>query len=619
MVEFSLTERFIFILLLFSAVAAFIFLARKTYSIIRAGKPDPERLSNPAGRIKRVIREVFFQQRVVGGRRIAGIMHCGVFFGFVFFSLETTSMFLEPFNLEYLPVLFGGALPYFRTFMQIIAFICALCMFGLAFRRFVLVKISPDPKSYESGIVALLIILLMFTYIDLTRTHLLPERADWWMHAVIIMVFPVVILRSKHRHIFLAPVSVFLRKPRLWDVSLMNLDFESAESEDDIQLGLETITDIPWKLRFDFFTCVECKRCTDNCPAAQAGMELQPSGFILAGRKACEHGNVDAPVIGTVISEEALGQCTSCMACENVCPVGIEHSQLLSGAKAAQTLALGTGGVATEFLKIMTNYSNPFSAAPEDRSALIEELKLPFYESGRTEYLLWLGCIWSYNPDYKSVVKATQAVLEKAGVSFGVLKNETCCGHHSRRQGEEMQFQMLGEENAKNFIDSNVKKIVTACPHCLNTFKHEYSDYFKGNVIEVIHHSQLFSKLLFDDCLKIGKNSHIGQNVTYHDPCYLGRYEREFKAPRLLIAATGSKLIEMNMRENYSYCCGGGAAGFIIEAKGEKRVDQMRKTQVQKTGAPVLITSCPECKMMLTGAVETTKDLGELLYEYLEK
>jgi heterodisulfide reductase subunit C len=218
--------------------------------------------------------------------------------------------------------------------------------------------------------VAVLIILLMLTYIDMYGTNILSTRVDWWLHAAIILAFPIIILHSKHRHIFLAPVAVYLRKSHLWDVPKMNLDFESVESEDEILLGLETLSAIPWKLRLDMLACVECKRCTDNCPAAIAGQELRPADFIKAGRKALFAGEPDDAVIGTVISEEALGQCTSCMACENICPVGIEHSQLLAGSKAAQTLAMGTGGVATEFLKAVGNYSNPFSATPDVRSAL---------------------------------------------------------------------------------------------------------------------------------------------------------------------------------------------------------------------------------------------------------
>ncbi|KPK93747.1 hypothetical protein AMJ80_05775 [bacterium SM23_31] len=619
MVEISTIEKYIFVLLLVSAVVVFLLFAKNVFFAIISGKPEPKRFNRLHLRIIRFIKEVLFQQRVVGGRPVVGLMHFGVFLGFIFFLFETSNTFLEPFGLAYLPPLLGDALPYFRTFILIISYVVVIGITGLAFRRFVLTKISPDPKSIESGIIALFILLLMLTYIDMHSTHLVYTKIDWWLHVVIILVFPILILNSKHLHLFLAPLNVFLRKFRLWEVEKMNLDIESAESEEEIVLGLETVAAIPWKLRLDFFTCVECKRCTDNCPASQAGMELRPADFIKEGRKALESGKSDVSVIGSIISEKTLGQCTSCMACENICPLGIEHSQLLAGAKAAQTLAIGTGGVAIEFFKNMTNYGNPFASGPDVRTALIEELNLPVFEKGFTEYALWLGCVWSYNPDFKKVVEATAASLKHAGVSFGVLKNEKCCGHHSRRQGEEMQFQTLARENAQMLKDEGVTKIITGCPHCLNTMQHEYEDFLENHKSEIKHHSQIFSELISSGCLILNSKSLSGQKLTYHDPCYLGRFEGIYRQPRFIIESTGGNLIEIPLNKKYSYCCGGGAAGFTIEQKGEKRIDQERKAQVVSTGISTLITSCPECKSMLTGAVETTKDISELIMETIEK
>jgi Fe-S oxidoreductase len=564
-----------------------------------------------------VVKEVLFQSRVVGGRPVAGTLHALVFLAFILFILETTSMFLEPFGLGYLHTLMGQALPVFRWIVMVAAAVCALAMTGLAFRRFVLVRYSPDPKSYESGLVALLIVLLMLTYIDLNGTMLLPAKVNWWLHAVVILGFPLLILNSKHRHIFLAPITVFLRTPRLWDVPKMNLDFEAMDEEEEIVLGLETVAAIPWKLRLDFLTCVECKRCTDHCPAAGAGQELRPADFIKSGQKAILAGMDDEAVIGTVITEQALGQCTSCMACESICPVGIEHSQLLSGAKYAQTLALGTGGVATEFLKAMNNTGNPFSAGPDVRAELIDSLGLPRYEPGKTEWLLWLGCVWSYNPDFRKVVEATGAVLNRAGVSWGILEEESCSGHHSRRQGEEMQFQMLAEENCARFGELGVHRIVTGCPHCLHTFRHEYRDFPGGEDLEVVHHSELFADLIRSGSLPVQSNILEDRRVTYHDPCYLGRYEGVFGKPRDLVAAAGGVLVETVPNRSRSYCCGGGAAGFVIEAEEENRVDQERKRHLEQSGVDLLVTSCPECRMMLAGTLEETKDVAELLADAL--
>lgn len=618
MLEFTSLEIYIFIFLVLAAAAGFLLIAGRQLRVVREGRPDPGRLADPGRRLIRVVKEVLFQSRVVGGRPVVGSFHAAVFLAFLFFILETMSMFLEPFRLGYLHALMGDVLPAFRMVVMIAAAACALSMAALAFRRFALLRYSPDPKSYESGFVALLIVLLMLTYIDLNGTHLVDARVNWWLHVVIILGFPVLILTSKHRHIFLAPINVFLRKPRLWDVPKMNLDFESMDDDEEITLGLETVAVIPWKLRLDFLACVECKRCTDQCPAATAGQELRPADFIKAGQKAILGGSGDDPVIGTVISETALGQCTSCMACENICPVGIEHSQVLAGAKYAQTLALGTGGVATEFLKAMNNTGNPFSAGIDVRSELISSLGIPMYEKGNTEYLLWLGCVWSYNPDFRKVVEATHTLLSRAGVSYGVLETESCSGHHSRRQGEEMQFQVLAEENCVRFGELEVRRIITGCPHCLNTFRHEYRDFPGGEDLDVIHHSELFADLIASGTLVIESGALAGKEVTYHDPCYLGRYEGMYREPRELIGAAGGSLVEIDPHRARSFCCGGGAAGFVIEAEGENRVDQERKRQIEEAGVDLLVTSCPECRMMLAGTLEETKDVSELLADALE-
>ena len=614
MVELATFEKVLFVILLLTAVVLFLKEAVKIIRIIKKGKPCSYRFDKISERILRFVSEVLFQRRVLGGRRpIVGILHFGIFAGFIMFLFETTNTFLEPFGLAYLSVVLGTALQYFRQFMLVVSLIISVCILGLAFRRFVLKRISPDPKSVTSAFVALFILLLMLTNIDIYWTKLISRKIDWWTHVIIIMAFPLLIVRSKHLHILLAPFNVFLRKFRLWEVEKLNLNFYTIASVDALTLGLEKISDIPWKLRLDFFTCVECKRCTDNCPAAQAGMELRPSDFINTGKKVLMAEKYNEPVIGTIISEKALGQCTSCMACENVCPVGIEHSQLLWGAKTAQTLAIGVGGVATEFFKAMTNYGNPYSARPEVRNTLIQELNIPIFKKGETHYALWLGCVWSYNPDYKKVVEATTKLLKQGGVSFGVLTQEKCSGHHSRRQGEETQFQMLAEENTAVFKKEGVTNIITGCPHCYHTLKHEYSDYLTDYPIAVKHHSEVFAELITSGTLRLSNDISLSKTAAYHDPCFLGRYEGIFEQPRLVIRSAGISLKEMHHNKKYSYCCGGGAAGFTIEHKGERRVDQERKAQVTATGVSTLITACPECKLMLNGAVENTYDISELL------
>lgn len=582
---------------------------------ITAGKPDRPRTDRLGRRLWVTFKEVVFQTRVIEGRPVVGTMHALVFLGFMTFALETVDHFLEPFHVPFLTAVLGSLLPAFRVLLMISAVAVAVSITGLAYRRFFMKKSSPDPKSYSSGFVALLILLLMLTYINGVASEPLFERANWWLHALIVLLFPHLIIRSKHFHILMAPVDIFFRTHRLGDLVPLDLDMEAmAESEEEISLGLESMTDTPWKMRMDFLTCVECRRCTEQCPAASCDQELNPRGFILAGRKLLGE---ESPVIDGVISETALGQCTSCGACENICPVGIEHLSILTGAKRAQALATGKGMVATEFLETTEKYGNPFSEPKSERKKLIEELGLPLYEPGQTEYLLWMGCVWSYNKDARSSLEAMMKILDHAGISYGVLAEESCSGHHSRRQGEELQFQTLAGENIERFRQNKVEKAIAPCPHCLHTFRWEYGSLEEDFQPTVVHHSEFISRLVADGKLQIAPNGGAGGRVTYHDPCYLGRFEKVFDEPRNVIRQTGVELIELERKRERSFCCGGGSAGFVREQEVARRVDVERKEEIAASGATTLVTACPECKMMLNAAVKETKDLAELVADSL--
>jgi Fe-S oxidoreductase len=609
--SFTFVERLVLIVLVLATVFVFLRDLRPKVRQILNGRSDRVRTDRLGARIATVIKEVVFQSRVVGGRPVAGALHAVVFLGFVFFALETTDHFLEPFGVPLLSAVLGPAEQAFKGFLAIVAVLVSIGIAGLAFRRFVLVKISPDPKSYSSGVVAAMILLLMLTYLNGIAAEPILEKANWWVHSLLILAFPPLILRSKHFHILMAPVDIFFRTPRLGDFVPLNLDLEMlAESEEEIPLGLETMADTPWKMRMDFLTCVECRRCTEQCPAWNCDQDLNPRGFILAGRTALDEE--DAPVVGSVISETALGQCTTCGACEDICPVGIEHLQVLLGAKQAQALASGKGMVAADFLQSIERFGNPFGASAGSRAGLIESLGIPIFEQGTHEYLLWLGCVWTYNEDARSSLRAMIEVLDRAGVSYGVLESESCSGHHSRRQGEEMQFQTLATENMSGMKEAGVQKVVTGCPHCFHTIRREYPTLDREFSVETIHHSELLVELLRSGRLQPTTDGD-GKSATFHDPCYLGRYEKVYDEPRQIVARAGFDLIELPRRRERSFCCGGGGGGFTRMAEEAKRVDQERKEEIAASGAEVLITGCPECKMMLDASVKETLDLVELV------
>jgi Fe-S oxidoreductase len=614
---FSFMETLLVTLFILLSVAIFSRDFYQRIKIVQKGKADRKRTDHFGRRLATSLKETFLHTKVIGARPVAGTMHFLVFAGFVFFGLETIEHFLKAYNLHFMDFLFGDFKPVYKWIVALWAILVTAGITGLALRRFVFVKFSPDPKSISSGYVALLIVILMLTYLYAwfnQEQQTAFMKANWWIHAGTVLIFPHLILRSKHLHLILSPATIFFRTERLGDFLPLNLDMEALESEEDITLGLETLADLSWKQRLDFYTCVECRRCTDHCPANLSGQELDPRGFILDGRNSIAGLADSEPVIGNVISENALGQCTSCGACENICPVGIEHLQVLTGAKRAQALALGTGMVAADFLQTVERTGNALGAQKNARDKLIAELEIPLFEKGKSDYLLWLGCVWSYNPDARTAVESMVKILKKSGTRFGVLKNETCSGHHSRRQGEEMQFQTLANENMQSLKNLGVQNIIAPCPHCLHTIGREYptlDDAFKPSLI---HHSQFIGELLRKKTITLNGKSN-GTTTTYHDPCYLGRYEKIYDAPRDVISVAGFNIIEMVRHGEKSMCCGGGNAGFVREQAVKKRVDQVRKEQVRETGAKLLVTACPECKMMLNAAVEETKDLAEVVAE----
>lgn len=581
------------------------------FRFIFAARSDRTRTDQLGRRFVRVVKEVLLQSRVIQGRPVVGTLHALVFIGFLVFAFETIDHFLEPFEIPFVAFLFGSAETAVKLFIAYMAVLVIIGITGLFVRRFFMMKISPDPRSWSSGLVAIMIVVLMVTYLyGLGETAQLA-KANWWVHVAVILAFPPLICRSKHFHIIMAPINVFFRRGQLGEYLPLNLDLDTmADSVDEVTLGLESMRDVPWKMRMDFLTCVECKRCTDQCPAAISGQELSPREFILAGRNMMGR---EGEVVGNVISATALGQCTSCGACENICPTGIEHLDVLIGAKRAQALASGRDMVATEFLESIERHGNPFSEPASMRQGLIDEFDIPLYRRGETEYLLWMGCNWAYNQDARASLLAMVKVLAEADVSYGVLREESCSGHHSRRQGEEMQFQTLATENIERFKDQAVSKIVAPCPHCLHTFRREYPTVDDDFSAEIMHHSELLMNLIGGGKITLDPGKLNGRKLTYHDPCYLGRYEGTYDQPRNVIREAGFEITELPRRRERSFCCGGGSAGFAREQDAGQRIDQERKREIVDSGAELLVTGCPECKMMLDAAVDETLDLVELV------
>jgi Fe-S oxidoreductase len=432
------------------------------------------------------------------------------------------------------------------------------------------------------------------------------ERVNWWVHATVILVFMALIPASKHLHLVLSPITVFLKSPELGN--LPNLDFEKE------QVGLETVKDLGSKSALDAFTCVECGRCQVNCPAWGAGKELNPKTIILQTQEALLAGERDRK-LGEVYSEKVLWQCTTCGACENQCPVGIEHLPILIGARRG----LVSNGDAPDYLGAMYNNlerrSNIWGLGYDQRTKFIQGATLDTFDPAKHDVLVWLGCAGSFDADFQKSLRSLFGILRAKEVKFGVLSKERCTGDPAKRTGNEYMYQELATGNIEDLKASGVKKILTSCPHCVKTIGDDYKKF--GYQVEILHSSVFVEELTRDDVRREGARIHSGPAgagagtgdgtrdiVTYHDPCYLGRYAGTVDEPRALLERFGADIREPERNRENPYCCGAGG-GLLFADKEEEpgtRISDVRFKQLQATGAHTVVTACPFCSIMLKGA-----------------
>ena len=347
----------------------------------------------------------------------------------------------------------------------------------------------------------------------------------------------------------------------------------------------------------DAFTCVECGRCQVNCPAWGAGKELNPKALILQTQDALLAGRRETK-LGEIYSEKVLWQCTTCGACENQCPVGIEHLPLIVGSRRG----LVSNGEAPAYLGGVYNNlerrRNIWGLGYEQRQKFIEAAGVEIFDPARHEWLVWLGCAGAFEADYQKSLRALFDILRARGVTFGVLEKEACNGDPAKRTGNEYMFQELANQNVDALRAGSVKKILTSCPHCLKTLGDDYSRF--GYEAEVVHSSVLVASLMRD--VQPGDGSRAP--VTFHDPCYLGRYAGHVDEPRELLTRFGGDIKEPVRNRDNPFCCGAGG-GLLFADKEEEpgsRISDVRLKQLQDTGAPTVVTACPFCSIMLKGA-----------------
>jgi len=625
--HFSLAEKLLLIVLIVASAAGFWRRFGAVLDKILHSKKDASFRLSPIGRrIWDFVWEVGLQAKVMRQRPLPGLAHALVFWGFCAFALVTLNHIALGLGIGFLSPLSWFGRFYFDL-AAVFAVACAAGIVGLFVRRFLVrPKWLGEKLSYQSGFIAFLIFVLMVTYLAsfFVADSAPAARLLWWVHTLALLTFLPIIPHTKHLHLVLSPATVFLSRGGFSQIPPL---------VGDEDFGLVAGTDLTRLVSLQAYSCVECGRCTEHCPAANTGKLLNPKEIILGLRGYLNDFGpaAEAPLLGKYNSQEALFQCTTCGACEFQCPVGIEHLPILVGLRRG---AVNTGAWENDYgsklFLALERGSNSLGLPSSDRDKFIERAGLPLFD-GTQEYCLWLGCMGGYDPKGREIVADLARVMNYLGASYGVLRKEKCTGDPVRRLGNDLLFQQLAEENLKTLAENKVKKIVTICPHCVRTIQEDWKEY--GTPPPVEHHSEFLARFAAKlprpvatpatnpgtnvsghDFSRADKAANISgplgpagkaanpETIVFHDPCYLGRYRNVYDEPRSIVALAG-ELIEAPRNHERSFCCGaGGGLAFLGEETGE-RVSHVRAAELVATGAKTVATACPFCNSMFRDAL----------------
>lgn len=455
---------------------------------------------------------------------------------------------------------------------------------------------------------------------DVDTQHLLDtHQALWWFHMVTALSWLSLLGLTKLNHLAYGPINAFLKS-----TDAPGKIRAIANIEEQEHFGVSQIEHFSAKQLFELDACVRCGRCTDQCPADIAGQPLSPMHIIqdlkrhltdvgerkvdnLARGLPIDTGLEDAPaLVGGVIRDESLWACRTCGACQTACPVFIEHVQTIVDMRRSLVMEEARMPETVQgTLETLERQGHPWRGTPYTRESWMEGLDVPAW-TGDEEYLYFVGCTGAMVDRAMEISKAVVALLREAGVSFGVLGGmETCNGDPARRLGNEYLYQILAEQLVSTFNEAGVKKIITHCPHCLNTFLNEYPDF--GGQYEVIHHTQLLEKLLGEGKLQPKSNGER-QRITFHDSCYLGRHNGIYDAPRRILQAIPTvDLVEMPRSREKGLCCGAGGGNMWMEEQGKSRVNEVRVQEAIDTGADAACSACPFCIQMFDAGIGTVQ------------
>ncbi len=589
--------------------------------LVRMGRPSgidrtdavPERLRTEA--------VVVVGQRKLLQRLIPGLMHAFIFWAFI--------VLFPAIFIAMIEIVDPDAAPDWPWYDALSDVFCVLALIGVA-TAFYIRKVV-RPRRFEGshlGEADLILLWIASIVGTLLALHATDSRVFAWAHVLLILGFLAYLPHSKHLHIATAAVNVYFGRTRARG-RLEPLKFDEDTPEEDMRFGIGTVEDLTWKQMMDAFSCTECGRCQDACPAYATGKVLSPKLVIMGvrdhlfeeGPKALAGDYEGPPVAGTAQLEEMAWDCVTCGACVEACPVNIEHIDHIVDLRRHLVMVESRfPSEAETMLRDVERQSNPWGKPQAERAAWAEGLDVRVLEPGDPvpEYLYWVGCAASYDERARESARSTAKLLGAAGVDFAILGPlEACTGDPARRMGNEFVYQAYAEQNVETLNEAGVTKIVASCPHCFNTLANEYPDF--GGRYEVVHHSELLASLVRE-----GRIAPAGgeQTITYHDSCYLARHNDVTASPRELAAAVG-KPIEMERREKRTFCCGAGGAHMWMEER-ERPINEERVREAAETGAETLAVACPFCTVMLDDGVRSSgrdmrvADVATLLAESVD-
>ena len=670
-------EKMVFVILVAASLAYAFFGFRSVYRVIHRGSGAPPKRSDILARVWGALRTWVLETSIWKLRRPTSIFHIAIAWGFIFFVLVNFGDVL--YGLLGLPFLGTGLLgDLYRLAADLASVAVIIGMVYFLLRRFVfdrqtltyrdnvilLDSVRDGGPNRDSVIVGGFILLHVGFRLIGESFHVAGNKPDlfqpfatsistlwsgwerpsqvggehlsWWLAIGLILAFIPYFPYTKHFHLIMSGVNFVTKPGRTSMGSLDPIDFED-ESVDEF--GVSTVEQLPWTHLVDAYSCIMCNRCQDVCPAYTTGKELSPSAlevnkryYLNANLERLAAGNRSGQtLLDFAISESAVWACTACAACVDICPVGNEPMFDIMYIRRRQVLMDGAFPNKLQgAYRGMERNGNPWNLSPSDRMSWATGLAVPTVaENPDADVLWWVGCAPAYDPRARETARALSKVLAAGSVNYAVLGDrERCTGDAARRSGNEYLFYELATANIETLEEVAPKRIVTTCPHCLQTLGKEYGQYGAKYLqnCDVVHHTQLIAELVNDGRLPLtaGNGGDIAPDVTYHDPCFLGRQNGIVDEPRQLLAYLTLNLQEMPRHGTQSFCCGaGGAQMWKEEEPGFQAVNTARYREATETGAQMVATGCPFCLTMLTdarnqaGEGPVVKDIAELVVERL--